>query len=288
MLQTLMDHLEIVLEDLFEKNAASYLASLVTIVLVIASVRVIRWLSRNLTTRLLMPREGDREFETKQARQKTLLPLVLSVERYVIYFLALMIVLKELGIDTTAVLASAGVLGLAVGFGAQNTVKDFISGFFLIFDGLVLVGDVITIGSVSGVVEKVDLRNTMVREFNGRLWTYPNGEVRSFGNLNRGWGRAIAEVGMAYEQPIEKGMSVLRAVAEAWAGEFKEMVIEPPEVQGVIGLNDSSVGLRIVVKVKPMQQAAAERELLRRIKDAFDENGLEIPYPKQVVHRPED
>lgn len=229
-------------------------------------------------------RRSDKETGRMSAREETLLPLVISIMRYVIYFIALLIVLKELGVDTSAILASAGVLGLAIGFGAQNLVRDFISGLFIYFDGLIKVGDVITVNEVTGSVEKIDLRNTMVREFNGKLWSVPNGDIRSLGNLNRDWNRAIVEVGVAYEQEVSRAFQALQEIGEAWANDFSDVWLEKPEVQGVLGLGDSSVNLRMIVKIKPLMLWETERELRRRIKDAFDEKGIEIPFPRHVVY----
>jgi len=270
----------------WEANAGNYFNSFIAIVLVLfityISLKILQTLTRKAITRQIR-KNIDEQHVDKSLQAKTLLPLILSVERYTIYFIGFIVILKEMGIDTSAIIASAGVMGIAIGFGAQNTVKDFISGFFLIFDGLIMVEDTITIDSITGTVEKIDLRNTMIRDFNGRLWTLPNGDVRVFGNYSRQWVRAIANVGMAYEQNIDEGIKALKDVAEKWAEEFKSIVVEPPEVQGVISLDDSSVALRIIVKVKTSAKWSTERELLRRIKDHFDQKGIEIPFPRRVM-----
>jgi moderate conductance mechanosensitive channel len=233
--------------------------------------------------RYLKHKEASNDVASK-VRFETIMPLLLSVFRYLIYFIALLLILNEAGMDTSAILASAGVLGLAVGFGAQNLVRDFISGFFIYFDGLIQTGDVITTGSITGAVEKIDLRNTMIREYSGKLWSIPNGDIRSLGNLNRDWSRAVVEVGLAYEQPVAKGMGVLQEIADKWAADNVDICLEKPEVQAVLALGDSSVNIRVIAKVKPMQHWAAERELRRRIKDTFDEQGVEIPFPRQLIY----
>lgn len=270
----------------WSENAGSYVSSAITILAVLIGSQLARVGVSRITERAMRPSEkGDPdEVQRKRARVQTLLPLIQSVERYTIHFISAIIILHELGVNTSAILASAGVLGLAVGFGAQSLVKDVIGGFFLIFDGLIQVDDIITVGSTTGVVELVDLRNTQLREFNGRLWVIPNGDLRTFGNFSRVWTRAVAEVGIAYEQSVEDGMNALREVAAKWAAENEEIIIEPPEVQGVLGLDDSSVGLRIVAKVKAPNHWATERELRRMIKDHFDARGVEIPFPRRVVY----
>jgi moderate conductance mechanosensitive channel len=215
---------------------------------------------------------------------KTVAPLLKNLLRYCIIFVAGVVVLRVLGVDPTPIIAGAGVVGPAVGFGAQTLVKDVISGFFLLFEGLIAVGDVISFGNSAGVVEEVGLRVTKYRTFTGELWVIPNGEIRAFGNSNRQWMRAVVAVGVAYEQDISKAMRVLDEVGRAWAEEHRGIVLEPPQVQGILSLDESSIVLRLAIKVKPSQQGAAELELRRRIKEAFDREGVEIPIPRSVFY----
>jgi small conductance mechanosensitive channel len=193
-----------------------------------------------------------------------------------------------MGIDPTPIIAGAGVIGLAVGFGAQTLVKDVISGFFLLFEGVIAVGDAITFGNSSGVVEEVGLRVTKYRTFTGELWVIPNGEIRAFGNFNRQWMRAVVPVSVAYEQDVGKAMRILEEVGKTWAAENRDIVLEAPAAQGIISFDDSAVTLRLVAKVRPLQHGGAELELRRRIKEAFDREGIEIPFPRRVfISRPE-
>ncbi len=197
--------------------------------------------------------------------------------------------LDHLGVDVAALLAGAGIVGLAVGFGAQSLVKDVLTGFFLIYEGAIAEGDVAEVGEATGVVERVGLRVSHVRTFNGQLFYIPNGQISVVGNWSREWTRAVVEVGIAYEHDVGKALAVLQRVGEEWAREHSEIVLEAPEAQGVMGLNASDVGARLVIKVKAPEHWAAERELRRRIKDAFDREGVEIPFPRQVIyHRQED
>lgn len=197
---------------------------------------------------------------------------------------------EKLGFDIKALLAGAGVVGLAVGFGAQTLVKDWLSGFFLILDGAIAVGDYVEVGDRFGLIEKVGLRITQVRGFDGKLWYIPNGEIRVVGNLSRGWVRSVVEVGLAYEQDVSAGLRVLQDVGDTWADEHPDVCLEAPEAQGVLSLADSSVGVRLVIKVvADGNHWAYERELRRRIKAALDDAGVEIPFPRSVVyHRHED
>ncbi|HEX9867970.1 MAG TPA: mechanosensitive ion channel family protein, partial [Candidatus Tectomicrobia bacterium] len=215
---------------------------------------------------------------------KTVAPLLKSVLKYCTIFFAGVLVLRVLGVDPTPIIAGAGVVGLAVGFGAQTLVKDVIAGFFLLFEGLIAVGDAVSFGNSSGVVEEVGLRVTKYRTFSGELWVIPNGEIRAFGNSNRQWMRAIVAVGVAYEQDIGKAMHVLEAVGAAWAAEHRDIALEPPQVQGILSFDESSVSLRLVVKVRSSQQGSAEWELRRRIKETFDREGVEIALPRRVLY----
>jgi small-conductance mechanosensitive channel len=233
-----------------------------------------------------IPPEEARAWRKKIAlgdKGKTIAPLLKNLLKYCTIFVAGVLVLRVLGVDPTPIIAGAGVVGLAVGFGAQTLVKDVISGFFLLFEGLIAVGDVVSFGNSAGVVEEVGLRVTKYRTFTGELWVIPNGEIRAFGNSNRQWMRAVVVVGVAYEQDISKAMRVLDEVGKAWAGERRDIVLEPPQVQGILSFDESAITLRLAIKVKPSQQGAAELELRRRIKEAFDREGVEIPVPRRVV-----
>ena len=186
-------------------------------------------------------------------------------------------------------IAGAGVVGLAIGFGAQTLVKDCISGVFMVAEEVVSEGDWVDMDGRLGQIEAVGLRITRLRGFDGRLWHIPNGEVKVVGNYNRGWVRAIVPVGIAYEGDLARGIQVLQSVADAFVEEHPDLVLEQdrPMAQGVTGLDDSSVGLRLVVKVKNTSAGElwpAERELKRRIKEAFDREGIEIPFPRRVVY----
>lgn len=199
--------------------------------------------------------------------------------------------LRVLGVDYTAILAGAGVVGLAVGFGAQTLIRDFISGFFLLLEDLVSVGDWIEVGGpggISGMVESVGLRITRVRGFDGMLHVIPNGELTRFGNANRGFMRALVAVDIAYEQDPARGMAIAEQVARKWTEERQDVVVEPPQVQGIVSFGESSIRIRVVVKVKPMEHWQAERELRNRLKAAFDSQGVEIPFPRRVVYSREN
>ena len=266
------------------ENLILWWGKLITIIIILVVVKISLSVVNKLIEKSLTPLKKSKNYQKKITRANTLVPLFQRIFKYVIYFISGVIVLRELGIDTTAIIASAGVVGLAVGFGAQSLVKDVISGAFLLFEGIISVGDSIKVGEHSGTVEVVGLRNIYLRKFSGELRVIPYGEVTSFGNFNKGYMRAVVEVGIAYEQDVERGMKALEEIANKWAEENKDIVLEPPIVQGVLSLGSSDVILRIAIKVKAMTHWGAERELKRRIKDTFDKKGIEIPFPRQVVY----
>lgn len=218
------------------------------------------------------------------ARARTLEPLAQALVSLVLVGTGIVLALEQLGFDLTAVIAGAGVVGLAIGFGAQTLVKDVISGFFLIFDEVIESGDWVDVDRVSGTVEEVGLRVTKIRAMDGKLWYVPNGQILVVGNANREWMRAVVEVGLAYEQDVARGMAVLAALGEQWASEHADVVIEPPVTQGVLRLDASSVAVRLVVKVEPGTHWQAERELRLLTKATFDREGIEIPFGRQVLY----
>jgi len=265
-------------------NIILWWGKFIAIIIILVVTKIALSVINKLIEKSLTPLKKSKNYKKRISRANTLIPLLRSVSKYVIYFISGVMVLRELGVDTTAIIASAGVVGLAIGFGAQSLVKDVLSGAFLLFEGIISVGDSVTVGEHSGTVEVVGLRNIHLRKFSGELRVIPYGEVTSFGNFNKGYMRAIVEVGVAYEQDVEKGMKTLEGIANEWAKENKNIVLEPPIVQGVLSLGSSDVTLRIAIKVKPMTHWGAERELKRRIKDTFDKKGIDIPFPRQVVY----
>lgn len=246
-----------------------------------AAIVLVAWVVARIA-RAALRRTFERD--SSSARAKTIVPLLQTMASVVLLGAGIVLGLEQLGLDLTAVIAGAGVIGLAVAFGAQELVRDVISGFFLILDGVVETGDVIETDNVSGVVEGVGLRMTTVRAFDGKLWYVPNGQVKVVGNTNRGWMRAVVTVGLAYEQDARRGMEVMAEVGRQWCAEHPDIVLDEPTVQGLMTLDASSVGVRLFFKVRPGEHWGAERELRRRIKEAFDREGVEIPFDRQVLY----
>lgn len=222
-----------------------------------------------------------------QKRAETLKAILKSIFRYAIYFIAIVTILDKLKVPITAVLSAAGILGLAVGFGAQNLVRDVITGFFILFEDQFSVGEYIQTEDVGGVVEEVGLRVTKLRDWGGELHIIPNGQITMVTNHNRGSMRALVEVGVAYEEDIDHVLHVLEEVASGIRKDYAELITEGPKVLGIWKFGESEVIIRIVTKTKPMEQWGIEMELRKRIKEAFEKEGIEIPYPRRVYLLPQ-
>jgi len=236
-----------------------------------------------LIDKLLRPLEGASDYPVKVQRARTLGPLMKSVTRYALAFMALMVALREVGVDIRALLVSAGVLGLAVGLGAQSLIKDVITGFFILFEGLIAVGDVIEVGSHVGTVESIGLRVTKLRMLNGAQRVIPNGELTQFANYNKGWARAVLDVTVAYDVDVRRALELLERLAREW-GRETGLALEDPQAQGIVRFGDGELGLRLMVKVPADKRAEAEMELRRRIKETFDREGIQVPSAERVVY----
>ncbi|MEG6522730.1 mechanosensitive ion channel family protein [Desulfotomaculum sp. 1211_IL3151] len=217
-------------------------------------------------------------------RAQTLAGLLKSVLRYVVYFVATMSII-ELFIPNAAktILAGAGILGLAVGFGAQNLVRDIITGFFILFEDQYSVGEYVTIADVTGTVEEIGMRVTKVRETGGQLHIIPNGMISQVANYNRGSMLAVVEIGIPYEENIDRVIDLLKAMSAVFAKTWTEDLVEGPDIVGVVRFGESDVVIRITAKTKPMRQWEIERQLRKSIKEVFDQEGIQIPYPRRVL-----
>lgn len=225
--------------------------------------------------------------QISERREATLVKLLENVLTYVIYFMAIMMILDTLTIDVKALIAGAGIVGLAIGFGAQNLVRDIITGFFIIFEDQFSVGDHIRTGNFEGVVQEIGLRTTKIKNWTGEIHILPNGSIDRVTNYSINNSVAFVDVGVAYEVDINKAERVIEELLEELYSEHEDMV-KPPELLGVQNLGASEIILRVVCEVKPMKHFHISRILRREIKLRLDEHGIEIPYPRIVMYnRPE-
>jgi small conductance mechanosensitive channel len=218
-------------------------------------------------------------------RARTMGSLLKSITTIVIFTIVTMMVLAELGFSLGPLLASAGIVGIALGFGAQSLVTDFLSGIFMIFEDQYGVGDEVDLGEAGGTVEAVGLRVTRLRDVNGTVWYVRNGEVLRVGNMSQNWARTVLDVAVAYSEDLVKVRRVLEEVAhDLWEDEeFKGVIIEAPSVWGVQSVGPDGVIIRVALKTAPLEQWAVARELRQRIKGRFDFEGIEVPYPEWVT-----
>jgi small conductance mechanosensitive channel len=183
-------------------------------------------------------------------------------------------------------MGGAAVLGLAVAFGAQNLIKDYFSGFMVLLEDQYGINDVVRIGSISGMVEHISLRTTVLRDLEGVVHFIPHGTISTVSNLTHGWSRALFDVDIAYSEDIDRVMEVLLELGRELRRDpqFGPLILDDPEMLGVDELANSSVIVKFFLKTRPLQQWTVKREMLRRIKNRFDQLGIEIPYPHQTVH----
>jgi small-conductance mechanosensitive channel len=221
-------------------------------------------------------------------RAQTTGSLLKSIITGVITAIVVTMVLAEVNVNVAPIIASAGIIGLAIGFGAQSLVSDFLSGLFMIFEDQYGVGDVVDLGEASGTVEAVSLRVTRLRDVNGTVWYVRNGEIIRVGNMSQNWARSVLDINVSYHEDLLKVRRVLREVAhDLWEDEdYKGRIIEEPEVWGVEALTPEGITVRVTLKTAPMEQWDVAREMRERVKARFDYEGIEIPLPQRVVwHR---
>ncbi|WP_248582536.1 mechanosensitive ion channel family protein [Nocardioides sp. InS609-2] len=213
-------------------------------------------------------------------RAKTMGSLLNSIISGIVVAVFGTMVLSEMNVDIAPIIASAGIIGVAFGFGAQSLVKDFLSGIFMIVEDQYGVGDVVDLGEANGTVEAVSLRVTRLRDVNGTVWYVRNGEIVRVGNMSQNWARTVLDVAVGYGEDLSQVRRVLKDIAhDLWVDEeFKGQIIEEPEIWGVESMTADSVNVRVTLKTAPMEQWAVAREMRERIKARFDHEGIEMPH----------
>ena len=257
--------------------------AVVILLLAWLALRVARLVIRRGVARLLSSRRAtDREFAT---RLRTLTSLAESATRLIVWILAGLTILAVFGVPIGPLLASAGVAGLAVGLGAQTSIRDIIGGIFIVLEDQFHVGDVITVNAISGQVESLTLRYTALRTLDGAYVVIPNGEIRIVQNLSRDWARAVIDVAVTPEEDVDRVVVVLRALLAGLPNDpvLGPLVLEPGEVLGVEAIGPQQATVRLAVKTRPLEQWRVARELRRRILLALREAGVSAPYPRTVT-----
>ena len=258
----------------------------VRIVLIVVSawvaIAVLQRLVRGVRVRIQARLDGveaARRAETLGRVIRYLVALVVSA-------IAVMLVLAEVGVSLAPILGAAGVVGLAIGFGAQSLVKDYFTGFFLLFEDQIRTGDVVNVAGIGGLVEDITLRHVRLRDYDGNVHFIPNNLITTVTNMSRGFAQAVMDIGVAYKESVSEALDIMRAVGAAMRADeaLAPLILDDLEIAGVERLDDSAVVLRCRFKVAPLAQWTVRRAFLQRIKEAFDRRGVEIPFPHVTVY----
>ncbi len=245
--------------------------------------RMLKRLEQNLLKKSVS--EGEPPTET-QKRIETIVRLLKQGFLLVLWTTACLIVLRDFGVEIGPIIASAGIVGLAVGFGAQNLVRDIISGFFIILENQIRVGDVAIINGTGGLVEKINFRTIVLRDLGGVVHIFPNGTITTLSNLTNEWSAYVFEVGVAYKENTDQVVDIMTEIGSKMRNDEKigRLMLEEPEIFGVDKLGDSAVIIKGRIKTRPIRQWEVGREFLRRIKHGFDEHNIEIPFPHRTLY----
>jgi small-conductance mechanosensitive channel len=276
---------------------AKPLAILAVVLAALVASRLLRSVIKRVMLRMLEPTSSSRLAKLRErtpnlllrtteewslrsaARVQTLTAVARSLASLIVWFIAVVWILDILELNFGPFIAGAGIIGVALGFGAQNIVRDFLSGFFLIIEDQFGVGDIVDLGEASGTVEKVTLRSTRLRDVHGVVWHVPNGQIQRVANQSQEWARALLDVEVAYDTDIDLAERVIAETAEAMAADpaWALEILETPEVWGIEAFTPNAIVIRLVMKTRPASQWRVMRELRKRLKEAFDQRGIVIP-----------
>ncbi len=277
------------LTDFFLKDPGTLIV-LTRTLLRIAVILAIAWGMLALSRKLIPMLREKLQKQTDDPEQFNRLQTLGRVFRYTaavtIILVAGMLVLSEIGISIAPILASAGVIGIAIGFGAQSLIKDYFNGFFLLIENQVHQGDVVEVAGLGGLVEEITLRYIRLRDYEGTVHFVPNGAVTTVSNRSRGFAFALLDVGVAYREDVDEVFAVIREVAAAIREDatLGPLILEDLDLAGVDAWADSAVMIRFRIKVRPLQQWTVKRAFLHRLKQEFDRRGIEIPYPHLTLY----
>ncbi len=257
------------------------LGKVLSIIAVFIVVKLLTRLLNSLINRLVRSRINSK-FSVDERKLNTLATVLKNVIKYILYFIGIMIILDILGVNTTSIIATAGIGGLAISFGAQSLVKDIITGFFILFEDQFSVGDHVKIGDFEGIVEEMGIRVTKMRDFSGELHIIPNGNISLVTNKSRGPMRSNVDIRIPYEEDVDRAIEIIEKVCNK-VKEENSSILEGPSVLGITDLGESGINIKIIAKTKPMDQWALERQLRKEIKKAFDKENIQIAYPKLII-----
>jgi small-conductance mechanosensitive channel len=272
------------------KEMLSYFQDGLRILLILAMAWVVLGFARR-AIRLFRERMSARTANVEEVKRiQTLSRAFRYLASVVVWVVAGMLILSELGISIAPILATAGVAGIAIGFAAQSLVKDYFTGFIMLTENQIRVGDVVNVAGIGGLVEEVTLRYVRLRDYDGNVHFVPNGAISTVTNMSREFAQSVMDIGVAYRENVDEVFKAMREVAKEMREDpvFGPKILEDLEIAGVDKWADSAVVIRCRFKVAPLEQWAVRREYLRRLKRAFDERGIEIPYPHLTVYAGQD
>lgn len=276
--------------DYAEKFINWFLSSGFRIVIIIVAAYILLRVVNKIINRLettLAARNGEMMSALeKERRIKTITSLLKHIVFIFVFAVAGIMVLKEFGMDIGPIIAGAGIIGLAISFGSQNLVRDVISGFFMILEDQIRVGDIAQINGTAGTVEEINLRTSVIRDLEGTVHVFPNGVISQLANKSKGWSRYVIDVGVAYHENVDYVIETLKKIGEEMEKDehFGTLILEPLDILGVDNFGDSAVVIKCMIKTQPLKQWEVGRELRRRIKNRFDELGIEIPFPHMSIY----
>ena len=267
--------------------AQSTLRIVLIVVVGYIAIRLLRVAMNRLEAVLIKAGEtGEHAPGATRQRVQTLMGVIGTISVVLVWFVVGLMALGQLGINIGPILAGAGVLGLAIGFGAQNLVRDLVSGFFLILENQIRVGDIAMINGTGGLVERITFRTVTLRDLSAVVHVFPNGTIQTLANRTKDWSAYVLDVGVAYKEDTDRVVEVMRSVAEEMRREpeYGSVMLEPLEVIGVDDFADSAVIIKARFKTQPLKQFFIGREYRRRLKKAFDAAGIEIPFPHRTIY----
>lgn len=277
-------------ENLLEKGFDWLISNgpsiLLTVVIFIISYQLVRLILRRMQKIITKRVENNETSAESEKRARTLMNILRGSLKVVLWVVFIIILLKEIGLDIGPLLAGAGILGLAVGFGAQELVRDVISGFFMLFEDQIRNGDVAIINGTAGAVEKIELRTVTLRDLQGVVHIFQNGKINSLSNMTKEWSAAVFDIGVSYSSNVPEVIKTMEEVGNALKNDevFKILILDPIEIFGLNTFGDSALVVKGRIKTKPGEQWRVMREYNKRLKAEFDKKGIEIPFPQRTVH----
>ena len=258
---------------------------LISLVVVIVLIWLFNAISRNLE-KVILKRSDALHDKEAQKRVKTLMSIGRGIMRLILWAIFALILLKRIGIEIGPIIASAGIAGIAIGFGAQELIRDFLAGFFVLLDNQIRTDDIVVINGTTGVVEKIELRTIRLRDHSGVVHIFQHGKVNTLSNMTKEWSALVFEIGVAYKEDVDTVIAIMKSVGEDLEKDsrFSGNILEPISILGVEQFASSSIQLKVRIKTQTGEQWQTRREYMRRLKYAFDKKGIEIPFPHTTLY----